>query len=127
MTWSFIRRAAAHATAAQTRCAAEVIRIICAKPASRSLKNLGIDTLDVFCRRHCSMSCRRGAPPPSITHPKSGSRSFGITARQGGDSGARYGDLMPAPDQIQAAAFVMRLLLFLFTVLQHDIGYIDSK
>ena len=27
---------AAHATAAQTRCAAEVIRVICAKPASRA-------------------------------------------------------------------------------------------
>jgi aryl-alcohol dehydrogenase-like predicted oxidoreductase len=31
-----IRRAAAHATTAQTRCAAEVIRVICAKPASRA-------------------------------------------------------------------------------------------
>ena len=71
----------------------------------QSLKNLGVDTLDVFCRRHCSMSCRRGAPPPSITHPKRGSRSFGITARQGGDSGARYGDLMPAPDQIYTDIF----------------------
>ena len=32
----FVRRAAAHVTAAQTRCAAEVIRVICAKPASRA-------------------------------------------------------------------------------------------
>jgi hypothetical protein len=42
-------RAAAHATAAQTPCAEEAIRAICAKPARQSLKNLGIETLDVFC------------------------------------------------------------------------------
>ena len=33
---SFIRRAAAHATAAQMPCAAEAIRVICVKPASRA-------------------------------------------------------------------------------------------
>jgi aryl-alcohol dehydrogenase-like predicted oxidoreductase len=36
MTWSFIRRAAARATAAPTQCAAEEIRAICVKPASRA-------------------------------------------------------------------------------------------
>ena len=36
MKWSFIRRAAVHATAAQTPPGEEVIRVICAKPASRA-------------------------------------------------------------------------------------------
>src|SRR5215813_1845964 len=33
---SFTRRAAAHVMAAQTRCAAAAIRVICVKPASRA-------------------------------------------------------------------------------------------
>ena len=36
MMWSFTRRAAARAMAAQTRCGAAVIRVICVKPASRA-------------------------------------------------------------------------------------------
>jgi aryl-alcohol dehydrogenase-like predicted oxidoreductase len=34
--WSSTRRAAAHATVAQTPCVAEAIRVICVKPASRA-------------------------------------------------------------------------------------------
>jgi hypothetical protein len=38
---------------------------------------------------------------------RKGSESGDVITKQPGDMGPRYGDLMPAPDRFQAAAFTL--------------------
>jgi hypothetical protein len=50
---------------------------------------------------------KQGSSRHPVSLIRKGSGSFRITAKSGGDSGARYGDPMPTPGQIQAAAFTV--------------------